>query len=218
MSMSRTPAWPAAAALVLSLLIGAAACVQADAIQPVPRPIKGKAERAPAQELDTMPTAPMDMRLQQSRVWKQAKVNNMRIGQAFLAQHQAQPGVKTLKSGLQYQEMTLGEGPKPKKADSVEVMYQGSLVDGKVFVTAGAPGQPALLKLETAVPGLKQALLRMKVGSKWQLVVPPDLGYGDNGSPPAVGPGAVLIYDVELVGIRAGAPATAGTESKAVAP
>jgi FKBP-type peptidyl-prolyl cis-trans isomerase len=166
--------------------------------------MKGQRERAPEPILNTEPAAAaLDIKNQQGRAWKQAKVNNLHLGMAYLNQNKTLPDVKTLKSGVQYKVLAAGSGAKPKKRDSVEIAYKGSLIDGTVFVDT-TTGQPAAVKLDSLIPGLAQALKHMPAGSKWQVVVPPDQGYGDNGAPPTVGPGAVLIYEMELLKVVAG--------------
>jgi len=208
--------------LLFGLLVAAmlAELAFADAILPVPRPVKG------AQELPQQPVAPVDstipvghtdMRNQASRALKQAKVNSMRMGMSYLLQNKAVQGVKTLKSGVQYRIITPGDGPKPGKSDTVEVNYSARLVDGTVYA-ASTVGQPAAMRIPSVVPGLAQTLRRMKTGARWEIVIPPDQGYGDTGALPTIPPGAVLIYDVELVSVRSegGTPANRGeVEGKA---
>jgi FKBP-type peptidyl-prolyl cis-trans isomerase len=126
-------------------------------------------------------------------------------GEAFLKANAAKPGVKTTASGLQYAVVKEGNGPSPKASDTVTVHYTGKLVDGKVFDSSVERGQPASFGVGQVIKGWTEALQLMKVGSKYQLVIPSELAYGSNprqGGP--IPPNAVLIFDVELLGIGEG--------------
>lgn len=124
-----------------------------------------------------------------------------KAGQEFLAANKTKPGVVTLPSGLQYQILTEGTGPKPAITDTVRCHYHGMLIDGTVFDSSVDRGQPAEFPVGAVIRGWVEALPMMPVGSKWKLFIPSDLGYGDNGAGPKIGPGATLIFDVELLGI-----------------
>lgn len=135
--------------------------------------------------------------------------DNKRIGEAFLAENKAKEGVVTLPSGLQYKVLKEGNGNKPKKADTVEVNYRGTLIDGAEFNNSYATGKPATLKVAGVIPGMTEALQLMPVGSKWQLFIPSELAYGEQGggrerlsSGRQIGPNATLIFDVELLAIK----------------
>ena len=127
-------------------------------------------------------------------------------GQNFLAENKSKPGVVTLASGLQYKVITQGSGETPKPDSTVEVNYRGTLIDGTEF-DASRPGQPLNRPLPQLIKGWQEALALMKIGSKLQLFVPPDLAYGEFGSGPKIGPNATLIFDMELVAIKAPPPA-----------
>lgn len=122
-------------------------------------------------------------------------------GEKFLADNKTKPGVISLPSGLQYQILQDGTGPKPVLTDKVTVHYEGKLIDGKIFDSSIQRGQPITLGVNQVIKGWTEALLLMPVGSKWRLFVPPDLGYGSraNGQIPA---NAVLIFDVQLISIQ----------------
>ena len=127
---------------------------------------------------------------------------NADAGQAFLAQNAKKPGVQTTASGLQYQVVTQGNGPKPKATDTVKVNYKGSLLDGKVFDDSAQHGGAAEIPLQAVVPGWREGLMLMPVGSKYRLWIPGNIGYGDKVPPGApIGPNATLVFDVELLGI-----------------
>jgi len=123
-------------------------------------------------------------------------------GEAFLAANKAKPGVTTLPDGLQYQVLKEGTGPKPTASDTVTVNYKGTLVNGTEFDSSYKRGQPASFPVGGVIKGWTEALELMPVGSKWQLVIPADLAYGDNPPPGApITPGATLVFEVELLSI-----------------
>jgi FKBP-type peptidyl-prolyl cis-trans isomerase FklB len=116
-------------------------------------------------------------------------------GQAYLAENAKKPGVKTTSSGLQYRVVQPGAGRAPTTADTVTVHYKGTLVDGKEFDSSYKRGQPASFPVTGVIPGWTEALQLMKVGSKYELAIPPDLAYGGQG-PLA---NQVLLFEVELL-------------------
>jgi FKBP-type peptidyl-prolyl cis-trans isomerase FklB len=120
-------------------------------------------------------------------------------GKAYLAANAKKPGVTTTASGLQYQIVTPGTGKIPAVGDTVTVHYKGTLVDGTEFDSSYKRGQPASFPVNGVIPGWTEALQLMKVGTKAQLVIPPELAYGSNG-PLA---NQVLVFDVELIGAMA---------------
>jgi FKBP-type peptidyl-prolyl cis-trans isomerase FkpA/FKBP-type peptidyl-prolyl cis-trans isomerase FklB len=127
---------------------------------------------------------------------------NLEEGGAFLAANAKKPGVQTTPSGLQYQVVSEGKGPKPDADDVVRVHYKGALIDGKVFDSSYDRGEPATFPLGAVVPGWQEGLQLMPVGSKFKLWVPGKLGYGDKVPPGApIGPNATLVFDVELLEI-----------------
>jgi len=126
---------------------------------------------------------------------------NKKEGEAFLAANKGKPGVVTLASGLQYQILKEGTGPKPGPTDKVKVHYEGSLLNGKIFDSSIQRGEPIELNVNGVIPGWTEALQLMPVGSKWKLFIPSELGYGDNGAGQDIKPGATLLFDVELLDI-----------------
>ena len=108
-------------------------------------------------------------------------------------------GIKTLPDGLQYRILAEGTGKKPTATDNVTVNYKGTLIDGTEFDSSYKRGQPATFPVAGVIPGWTEALQLMKVGTKAQLVIPPELAYGSNG-PLA---NQVLLFDVELLGAMA---------------
>ena len=129
---------------------------------------------------------------------------NKKEGEAFLAKNKSKDGVKTLPSGLQYKVITEGKGKTPKASDTVTVQYSGTLIDGTEFDSSYKRGQPATFPVGGVIKGWTEGLQLMKEGSKWQLFIPSDLAYGEKGTQGGpIGPNAVLIFEVELVSIKA---------------
>ena len=125
----------------------------------------------------------------------------MAEGTKFLAENRTKPGVVTTASGLQYKVITMGKGKKPNVKNEVKVHYRGTLVDGTEFDNSYKRGEPIVLPVGGIIPGWTEALQLMPVGSKWQLFIPANLGYGSNASGP-IPPGSTLIFDVELIAIQ----------------
>lgn len=122
-------------------------------------------------------------------------------GRQFLEQNKKQAGVTQTASGLQYQVLTAGQGPKPAATDTVKVHYAGKLLSGKEFDSSYARGEPITLPVSGVISGWTEALQLMPAGSKWRLFVPAALGYGDNGAGRDIPGGATLVFDVELLEI-----------------
>jgi len=130
---------------------------------------------------------------------KSAKANE--AGAAYLAENGAKEGVITTESGLQYEVIVSGDGAKPTTADQVTVHYHGMLTDGTVFDSSVDRGQPATFGVTQVIKGWTEALQLMSVGDKWKLTIPSGLAYGDQGAGGMIGPGATLVFEVELLGI-----------------
>lgn len=128
-------------------------------------------------------------------------------GDKFLAKNKTKPGVTTLPSGLQYQVLKTGTGPKPTANDKVKVHYHGMLTDGTTFDSSIDRGEPISLSVTGVIKGWTEALLLMPVGSKWKLFIPSQLAYGERSAGPKIKPNSALIFDVELLEIE---PAAAG--------
>jgi FKBP-type peptidyl-prolyl cis-trans isomerase len=120
---------------------------------------------------------------------------------AFLEENKAKPGVVVTASGLQYEILRAGKGVKPTPDQTVEVHYHGTLTDGTVFDSSVERGETISFPVTGVIPGWVEALQLMTVGSKWRLVIPSDLAYGDSGQGP-IPPGSTLIFEVELIGVE----------------
>jgi len=127
---------------------------------------------------------------------------NIKEGETFLNENSKKEGVITLKSGLQYQVLKEGNGPKPKATDKVTTHYHGTLIDGTVFDSSVQRGQPATFPVNGVIPGWVEALQLMNTGSKWRLFVPSNLAYGNRAVSEKIGPNSTLIFDVELISIN----------------
>ena len=121
---------------------------------------------------------------------------------AFLKTHKDKPGVKTTASGLQYEVLTEGTGPKPTAADTVAVHYEGKLLDGTIFDSSYQRGQPAVFPLGGVIPGWTEGVQLMHTGSKYRFTIPAELGYGARGAGGVIPPNAVLQFDIELLGVQ----------------
>ena len=129
--------------------------------------------------------------------------HNKKEGQAYLAANKKKKGVVTLSSGLQYKVLKSGTGKvSPKATDKVVTHYHGTLINGTVFDSSYDRGEAVSFPVNAVIKGWTQALMKMKVGDKWQLVIPSNLAYGEQGAPPSIGPSATLIFDVELLEIQ----------------
>ena len=130
---------------------------------------------------------------------------NAAEGAAFLATNGKKPTVKTTATGLQYEVITEGKGAKPKPTDVVQVNYKGSLLDGTVFDDSERHGGPAAMPLAQMVPGWREGVTMMPVGSKYRFWIPAALGFGEQGTPGGpIPPNATLVFEVELLNVAKG--------------
>lgn len=129
---------------------------------------------------------------------------NRKAEEDFLAQNHSRKGVVTLPSGLQYKVLKEGNGNKPTAADTVEVNYRGTLIDGTQFENTNDAGHPATIRVSDphVIAGLRETLKLMPVGARWQLFIPSRLAYGQRPSGRVIGPYSMLIYDLELLSIQ----------------
>lgn len=127
---------------------------------------------------------------------------NLETGKQFLAENAKQEGVTTLDSGLQYRVITAGSGEKPTAESKVTLHYEGTLIDGTVFDSSYARKAPASFQVSQVIPGFSEAIQNMPVGSKWEVFIPSELGYGKRGTGSGtIGPNETLIFKIELISI-----------------
>lgn len=126
---------------------------------------------------------------------------NREEGRAFLAENAERDEVSVTGSGLQYEVIEEGDGPSPGPGDRVRIHYRGTLLDGSEFDSSYERGEPAEFGVGQVIPGFSEGLQLMTVGSRYRLYIPADIAYGTRGSPPAIGPDATLIFEVELLEI-----------------
>jgi len=137
----------------------------------------------------------------QSASQKELSDKNIKEGAAFLESNKKNPNVKVTASGLQYEVLKAGSGKKPKATSTVSVHYRGTLIDGTEFDSSYKRGQPAEFPVNGVIPGWTEALQMMGVGSKWRIVLPGNIAYGERGAGGQIGPNAVLVFEVELLKI-----------------
>jgi FKBP-type peptidyl-prolyl cis-trans isomerase FklB len=153
--------------------------------------IAGKPQLTDEQRKDVMTTFEKDMQQKQKA-----------LGEKFLEENKKKEGVKTTASGLQYKAIKQGSGPQPKATDVVTVNYRGTLIDGTEFDSSYKRGEPATFPLDRVIKGWTEGVQLMKVGSKFQLFIPPNLGYGDRAVSPDLPANSTLIFEVELLNVK----------------
>ncbi len=129
-------------------------------------------------------------------------LRNLEKANEFLKANKEKEGILTTKSGLQYQVIKAGTGKTPGVTSKVKVHYEGKLLDGTIFDSSIKRGEPIEFPVNGVISGWTEALQRMKVGDKWRLFIPPGLAYGENGSPPVIGPNELLTFEVELLDVK----------------
>jgi FKBP-type peptidyl-prolyl cis-trans isomerase FklB len=138
----------------------------------------------------------------QQKTREELLAKNKAEGEAFLAKNKTLPGVVTLPDGLQYKVIADGTGEMPGDNDIVMMNYRGTFVDGTEFGSSAQDGKPLQVSANRVFRGWKEALKLMKTGSKWQLFIPAELAYGQNGLPPRIQPDATLLIEVELLAVQ----------------
>lgn len=126
---------------------------------------------------------------------------NREAGETFLAENADEDGVEITASGLQYKVLESGDGASPSASDSVEVHYEGKLLDGTVFDSSYQRGEPVSFRVNQVIEGWQEALQLMSVGDSWMIYLPSDLAYGEAGTGGPIGPNETLVFQVELLGI-----------------
>jgi FKBP-type peptidyl-prolyl cis-trans isomerase FklB len=132
---------------------------------------------------------------------QQAGEANLKAGEAFLTENGKKPGVITTASGLQYEVLQQGTGPKPTVTDTVKVEYRGTLIDGSEFDSSAKGGQPLVTGLTGVIPGWTEALQLMPVGSRYKLYIPSQLAWGGQNMGPELPAYSTVIFEVDLLEI-----------------
>jgi FKBP-type peptidyl-prolyl cis-trans isomerase len=165
--------------------------------------LAGKPKLTEDQIKEAMTQFQKDMQQKAAEENKKLADVNKTEGAKFLEENKKKPGVKTTESGLQYNVIKEGTGPKPKATDTVTVNYRGTLIEGTEFDSSNKHGQPATLPLNGVIKGWTEGLQLMKVGSKYQFFIPSDLAYGEQVQPGGrIPPNATLLFEVELLDIK----------------
>jgi len=151
--------------------------------------------------MSTLQNFEKEMQAQMQNEMKQGSQANKEKGRSWLAENKKRAGVVELPSGLQYEVIQEGAGESPLATSTVTTHYTGTLIDGTTFDSSVERGQPAQFPVNGVIKGWTEALQLMKPGAKWKLFIPSDLAYGDGGSPPKIGPGETLIFEVELISV-----------------
>lgn len=123
-------------------------------------------------------------------------------GDKYRAENKKKKGVKELPNGIQYEVLKEGKGKKPQVTDTVTVHYHGTLVSGEVFDSSVKRGQPATFPINGVIKGWQEVVPLMPTGSKWRVVIPPQLAYGEQGAGGAIGPNETLTFEIELLSIK----------------
>ncbi len=160
--------------------------------------IAGKPQLTTDQVKEVMATFEKDMEQKQ----KAAGDKNASEGAKFLEENKKKEGVKATGSGLQYKVIKDGTGAQPKATDTVTVNYRGTLINGTEFDSSYKRGQPATFPLNGVIKGWTEGVQLMKVGSKYQFFIPPNLAYGERSVGPDIAPNSMLIFEVELLGVK----------------
>ncbi|WP_199610362.1 FKBP-type peptidyl-prolyl cis-trans isomerase [Flocculibacter collagenilyticus] len=145
----------------------------------------------------------LDASMREKKAAKDAEDSKLNIekGQNFLAENAKKEGVVTLESGLQYQVLKEGEGPKPAATDTVKVHYHGTLLDGTVFDSSYDRGEPAVFPLNRVIKGWTEGVQLMKEGAKYKFFIPSELAYGERATG-KITPNSTLVFDVELLEVQ----------------
>jgi FKBP-type peptidyl-prolyl cis-trans isomerase FklB len=143
------------------------------------------------------------IREKQMKAIDAAAAENKKKGEAFLAENAKKDGVTVLPDGLQYKILTAGDGKRPSENDTVMCNYKGTFIDGSEFDSSAKAGKPVPFPVKGVIPGFREVLQLMPVGSKWQVFIPSNLAYGERGAGQVIGPNSTLIFEIDLVSIQA---------------
>ena len=157
------------------------------------------AEREPGVSQEEVMAAIQSLQANQQSARAVEAEANLSEGESFLEENSANDGVVVLGNGLQYLVQTAGTGAKPKSGATVLVHYRGTLLSGEEFDSSYQRGEPAKFSTDQVIPGFRDALTRMREGSKWRVFIPAHLAYGERGAGQAIGPNQTLIFELELI-------------------
>lgn len=163
----------------------------------------GKPSAIPAERVEIiMKTFFQRVQANQQKWLQEISDKNLRDGQAFLKDNALKPGVKQLENGVQYLVLQEGKGASPAETDTVTVHYVGTSIDGTVFDSSVARGEPATFGLNQVIEGWTKTMPRMKVGDKWRIFIPSNLAYRETGRMPNIQPNQTLIFEIELLDVK----------------
>jgi FKBP-type peptidyl-prolyl cis-trans isomerase FklB len=145
-----------------------------------------------------------EMQAKQMKAREEGLGKNKVEGEKFLVDNKKKEGIKTTTSGLQYKVIKDGTGKTPKATDTVKTHYRGTLINGTEFDSSYKRNEPAEFPVNGVIKGWTEALQLMKEGAKWQLFIPSDLAYGERGAGKDIGPNSTLIFEIELLSVKAG--------------
>ncbi len=173
--------------------------------------LSGTEPLMPPQEMNaTLTELKRKVVTQQRARQRETELKYVAEGKQFMQENAAKPGVTTSKSGLQYRIIEAGTGKTPKASDQVTVNYRGTLVNGNEFDSSYQRGEPATFRLDNVIKGWTEGLQRIQEGGKIELVIPPELAYGDRG-PLAH---RTLIFAVELIAVGDSGQAESAQEAQ----
>ena len=169
---------------------------------------QGMSDASAGKKLKVDPTASMQQKLGELAKTRMAKAAEKQkaLAKPFLEKAAAEKGAQKTASGLIYKEIKAGTGAQPKTTDIVKIHYAGTFADGKEFENTIKRGQPIEIPLNRIFPCWTEGIGMMKVGGKAKLVCSSDIAYGDRGLPPVIPGGAALVFEVELLDVKAGGP------------
>ena len=141
--------------------------------------------------------------VKEQRLAKQRELSEKtaELGAQFLAENAKREGVQVTESGMQYEILEAGDGAKPSATDTVRTHYHGTFITGQAFDSSVTRNEPAEFALDQVIPGWTEILQMMPVGSKWRVAIPPQLAYGEAGSPPVIPGNSTLVFEIHLIDI-----------------
>lgn len=157
------------------------------------------ANKEPRLTKEEMTQALTEIKAKITKMNQEQAQQNLESGMKFLDENKKKKGVVVLPNGVQYLELVKGEGGSPNSDSDVTVNYIGTHINGSVFDSSKRHGGPATFNLARVIPGFREAISKMKKGSKWQVFIPSEQAYGIAGSPPAIAQNETLVFEIELV-------------------